>query len=347
MPETQKDLVLPFADASAIVRSHQKDSYYESYLARMLSECAAALRGTRFAIANNNSFEMLSKLVYLALTTVMAKRTLGEEYVDLVYVSSDGKRLAPTSQKAWFAMSYAIIPFMISKLLSKIKATKEQMEYDYDDDDDDDTNNDSQENTSWSQRAVTKLVPWYQWLRKLNTLMEINLAIFYLFGSYYNLSKRITGLRYAFGHAIPENQPSNNKMITGYKVLGSLMLVKTALSYASSITCYLNEKLVNSAANSQDVGKLAGTVEDSGLIHDVASALHGPNTTIDLSNEKKLPYLKGRSRSCMLCLLNMVNPTSLPCGHCCCWNCIIDWCKDHNECPLCRAKIDNQFIPLR
>ena len=45
---------------------------------------------------------------------------------------------------------------------------------------------------------------------------------------------------------------------------------------------------------------------------------------IDLSDEKQLPYLPEASRSCMLCLSPMVNPSAANCGHLFCWDCIVD-----------------------
>ncbi|EEQ45425.1 conserved hypothetical protein [Candida albicans WO-1] len=69
---------------------------------------------------------------------------------------------------------------------------------------------------------------------------------------------------------------------------------------------------------------------------------------IDLSDEKQLPYLPEASRSCMLCLSPMVNPSAANCGHLFCWDCIVDWIREHPECPLCRQQcLEQHLLPLK
>lgn len=49
-------------------------------------------------------------------------------------------------------------------------------------------------------------------------------------------------------------------------------------------------------------------------------------------------------QNCTICLLPLVFPVSkLPCDHIYCLECLLEWCKSHNTCPLCSQEIHTGF----
>lgn len=54
---------------------------------------------------------------------------------------------------------------------------------------------------------------------------------------------------------------------------------------------------------------------------------------------KKLLHSMSSSIACTICQEIMFTPFILNCGHSFCYNCLKEWFKNRQECPLCRAKL--------
>lgn len=292
------------------MRAHQKDSYFESVLRDKVQGAVQVLTGQRFIHTHPDEITVAAKALYVGLTTVLGSRTLGEEYTDLMYVTRDGKRIPKLLRRLGFLASYSIIPYVITRILRRLLPVDE------------------------GEGASSKK-NWFQSLsysKILDTLLNVHLALFYFNGAYYDLAKRIFGLRYAFGHKVDKEEQLSRG---GYELLGGLIFTQIAFKAIK----HFSESFQNDRTRKSNT-------EVSDNITGVPPSV--PSNDIDLSNPKLLKFIPDFSRNCMLCLSPMTNPSCAPCGHLFCWNCISDWSRDHPECPLCRQALTEQSIlPLR
>lgn len=360
----------PFATSPDILRVHQKDAYITAQLSSEASNVLRTLMGARFAHKYSGTTSMLSELGYLCLTTLLGNRTLGEEYCDVIQVSSASRSLPLPGliQRLSYIISVTLTPWALSHSLPALRRRlRSKLEH----------NTTRQrarlkpaEEPSRSLRLQEYILRHLDVLTSLSPIYAISLIAFYFTGSYYHIAKRLTSLRYVFTKRLGPHEQRE-----GYEVLGVLLVLQIVVQ---SIL-HVRETFFPPGASLGPAAPTAAIV-GPGIELPVNSSSSDPtahpqpqelppglaaNTStpilteprIELSDPSVLAFIGGsadsasemeQQRKCTLCLEPYKDPSVTTCGHVFCWECVMDWVKEKAECPLCRQSISPQkVLPLR
>ncbi|XP_054153434.1 peroxisome assembly protein 10-B-like [Oppia nitens] len=294
------------ATIGQLMRSGQRDEEYMSRLNEELNQLIQYWFGVRHWVQWRHHLPQLSQLIYYLMTTLSGLQTLGEEYVNIVQI--DGNKIAvPKLLKRFVTIIGQIYcPFLISTIVSKISDYIQ--------------NNDIVSNT-YNRQQLLKYLPIVE--ESCQLIQRVHTILFYLTGSYYYLSKRVTNIRYISPNiGVTAGTDSSH---TIYKIVGYLTLSQLLVSLLLKYQSYKNSSINPSDKSSDETDNNCKT------------------TSSDCQSREPLLNVSHR---CSLCLEKRDQTTATTCGHLFCWKCITEWLQLKNECPLCRQPLEPSRIVL-
>ncbi|KAL0581395.1 peroxisome biogenesis factor 10 [Marasmius crinis-equi] len=280
--------------------------------------------GTRWLTRWSSEVELFVKLIYYGFTTGRATQTLGEEYTDIWQHSIFNRQTPPPS---WVRSALVLLPTLPPYILARfINIQRIQMR-------------------APMLAEVLKNLP-----SAMEVISEVNLAVFYLQGMFYSLTKRLTRISYLSSK--PENP---HVRPPSYSLLGVLLAVRLLYRLVK-----YTRALAPSEQNPAQSSKEKAHIDRHETFLDdrpISSLLD-----VDPDNEPPIPAEEDQrtmldiaavppeiraSRNCTLCLEERTNSCSTECGHLFCWSCIVGWGREKAECPLCRQSLSlTRLLPI-
>ena len=286
------------ATQGEILRAAQKDAALTDSLQRSVGSLCLDLVGPRVWLRHKWVCEPASRLLYYLVTTASDLQTLGEEYTGIIQVEAGARRIPSRTVRLVMIFLQTFGPHALKFLLKKLQCWFQK----------------EGERRGSSTKNIDKIFSSLDCL--LEYLNKLNICLFYFHGTFYHLSKRLTGIQYVRYSGL---QRLEDTTTSTFKLLG-------VVSSAQLLLSLLNRFYSQPAPD-----------PDSDMYEEP-------------DDDEARSYVPPHQR-CILCLERLGSRGGLcagVCGHLFCWTCIQTSLRSSPQCPLCRQRLTpSSIVPCR